>query len=320
MLVTGAMAYASAPLWLASVLLGAAVWAFSGHGGFRFDQGLPVEMIALWTATVAMLALPRALGVAAIVAKGEQQAYGGTGALIRGALVEGGLSMLQAPVRMIAHSMFVVVALTGLKLDWKSPPREAASVTWRDAARNFGLIAAIVSVLMVAATAFAPETALWLAPVALPLLLAIPLSVMTSRPRFGQRVRSLNLLVTPEETSTPMVLRNAWAHAERAAPAPAWHDVVRDPWLFNVVRRAMGPRNTTRGSRGAERGRLVRRLAAAQNTEATTPLERMRFLSEPQAIVWLRDELAANSEFGAEAASEADAPDAVSSSPRLRLA
>ena len=43
------------------------------------------------------------------------------------------MAMLQAPVRMLAHSLFVVVALTGLKLDWKSPPREAAAVSWREA-------------------------------------------------------------------------------------------------------------------------------------------------------------------------------------------
>ena len=41
------------------------------------------------------------------------------------------MAVLQAPVRMLAHSLFVLVALTGMKLDWKSPPREAAAAVAR---------------------------------------------------------------------------------------------------------------------------------------------------------------------------------------------
>ena len=32
------------------------------------------------------------------------------------------MAVLQAPVRMLAHSLFVLLAVTGLKLEWKSPP------------------------------------------------------------------------------------------------------------------------------------------------------------------------------------------------------
>ena len=48
------------------------------------------------------------------------------------------MAIVQAPVRMLAHSLFVLVALTGLKLEWKSPPREAAAVPWRDRRRPAG--------------------------------------------------------------------------------------------------------------------------------------------------------------------------------------
>ena len=39
---------------------------------------------------------------------------------------------------MLAHSVFVLGALTGLRLDWKSPSREAAAVAWRDAMSRIG--------------------------------------------------------------------------------------------------------------------------------------------------------------------------------------
>jgi len=293
MLLTGAMAYLSAPLWLAFVLLSVGLWI---HGSAA-DPGtaalLPASLLPLWLVTATMLALPRALGVAAIVMRGEQAAYGGTRPLLLGTALEAGLSVLQAPVRMVAHSIFVVVALTGLKLDWKSPPREASDLYWRDAARRFAPISAAVVAVAAWAASVQPGALLWLAPVGLPLLLAVPLVVWTSREAWGRRLRARALLLTPEEAEPPAVLQRAWALAHDAAPAPQWRDALSVPWLFDVVRAAMGPRNTAWGSRGQARRRLMRGLLAERDTERLTAADRMRLLSEPQNIVRLRDQLAA---------------------------
>jgi len=294
MLLTGALAYLSAPLWLAFVLLGAGLWMFGGHPVFGSARELPVEMAVLWLATAVMLAMPRVMGVLAIVMTKQQRRYGGTGALVRGALLEGGLSVLQAPVRMMAHTLFVVVALTGLKLDWKSPPREANDIGWSDAGRRFAFISGGVALLAAIVLWVQPQASLWLMPMALPLLLAVPLTVLTSRSGLGQRMLANKLLLTPEEHSAPTVLRRAWAHARRAAPVRQFRDALNDPWLFDVVRSAMGPRNTSWGSRGKARRLLVRGLLADQDTERLSKADRMRLLSEPQTIVRLRDQLAAN--------------------------
>ena len=294
MLFTGAMAYLSAPLWLAFVLLGVGLYMLGDRTLFNLHQALPSEVAALWLATATMLALPRAMGVLAIVMTGQQRRYGGSSALVRGALIEGGLSVLQAPVRMVAHTIFVVVALTGLKLDWKSPPREANDIAWSDALRRFGSISLGVLAGAAALLWLAPQAALWLTPMGLPLLLAVPLIVYTSRSALGQRLLANRLLLTPEEHSAPHVLRRAWAHARRAAPRLQWRDTLTDPWLFDVVRAAMGPRNTTWGSRGKARRLMVRGLLVDQDTERLSPADRMRLLSEPQSIVRVRDQLAAN--------------------------
>jgi membrane glycosyltransferase len=294
MLLTGALAYLSAPLWLAFVLLGAGLWMFGGHPVFGSARELPVEMALLWVATAVMLAMPRVMGVAAIVMTKQQRRYGGTAALIQGALLEGGLSVLQAPVRMMAHTLFVIVALTGLKLDWKSPPREASDIGWADAARRFMFISGGVALLSALVLWVQPQATLWLAPMGLPLLLAVPLVVLTSRSGLGKRLLASKLLLTPEEHSAPTVLRRAWAHARRAAPVRQFRDALSDPWLFDVVRGAMGPRNTGWGSRGKARRLLVKGLLADQDTERLSKADRMRLLSEPQTIVRLRDQLAAN--------------------------
>jgi len=53
----------------------------------------------------------------------------------------------------------------------------------------------------------------WLLPVGLPLLLAIPMTVITSRIGVGKAMRAQNFLLIPEETKSPAVLRRAWLHA-----------------------------------------------------------------------------------------------------------
>jgi membrane glycosyltransferase len=294
MLLTGALAYLSAPLWLAFVLLGAGMWMFGDRTLFDTHQAVPLEVAGLWLATATMLAMPRVMGVLAIVMTHQQRRYGGTSALVRGALLEGGLSVLQAPVRMMAHTLFVVVALTGLKLDWKSPPREANDIGWADALRRFGSVSAVVACIVMLVLWLQPQATLWLMPMGLPLLLAVPLTVLTSRSNLGQRLLAGRLLMTPEEHSAPSVLRRAWAHARRSAPALQWRDTFTDPWLFDVVRSAMGPRNTSWGSRGKARRLLVRGLLVDQDTERLSASDRMRLLSEPQSIVRVRDQLAAN--------------------------
>jgi membrane glycosyltransferase len=207
MLLTGAFSYLSAPLWLAFVMLGACLWTFGAAPAFASLHDVPRELAALWFATTLMLALPRLMGVLAIVIRREQRAYGGTGALLRGTLLEGGLSVLQAPVRMIAHTLFVVAALTGLKLDWKSPSREAKEIGWGDAARRFGLIGAAAAAVAGCGLLVQPQAIVLLLPTGLPLLLAVPLTVLTSRLSLGQRLLAKRLLLTPEELSAPPVLR-----------------------------------------------------------------------------------------------------------------
>ncbi|HYJ96940.1 MAG TPA: glucans biosynthesis glucosyltransferase MdoH, partial [Burkholderiaceae bacterium] len=55
-----------------------------------------------------------------------------------------------------------------------------------------------------------------LVPVALPLLLAVPLAVYTSHLSLGSWMRKRGLLLIPEESSSPAVLRRAWLHARAA--------------------------------------------------------------------------------------------------------
>lgn len=221
MFITGAMSYLSAPLWLAFMTLGTALWlsgtpqAVGLHTVNQTLSAVPAELVGLWVWTLAVLFLPRLLGMAAVLVQGEQRRYGGTLGLVKSAALESVMAMLQSPVRMLAHSLFVLIALTGLKLEWKSPPRDAVALRWRDAARSLAPMSAVIALLAVGIAMIDPTALVWLLPVGLPLLLAIPVSVMTSRSDLGSAMRRQRWLLIPEESWSPAVLRRAWLHASR---------------------------------------------------------------------------------------------------------
>ena len=211
---TGAMAYLSAPLWLCSLTLGTVLWLSGSH--IVTDWVLvPAELAALWGWTLCMLFMPRVLGIAAVLINREQSAYGGALNLLRSALLETVIALLQAPIRMLAHSVFVAGALTGLELSWKSPPREAAAVPWREAVQRFAPMTGVIAILALGIAAIDAGALIWLLPVGLPLLLAIPLTVLTSQVGFGRALRANHHLLIPEELNSPPVLRRAWLHARR---------------------------------------------------------------------------------------------------------
>lgn len=216
MFVTGTMAYVSAPLWLAFLTLGTALW-LSGSSLVSSWNVLPAELAGLWVWTLCLLFLPRVLGIAAVLMRGEQRQYGGLWGLVKSSAMEAGLAIVQAPVRMLAHSLFVLVALTGIKLDWKSPPREAAAVPWKVAASQLAPMTLVIAMLAVGVAMIDPSALIWLMPVGLPLLLAIPLTVLTSQIALGTTLRDRGYLLIPEESRSPAVLRRAWMHAVRLA-------------------------------------------------------------------------------------------------------
>lgn len=214
MLAVGTMSYLSAPLWLAFMGLGLIMLLTSGLG-VQDVRPLSGASLGLWAVTLTLLFLPRVLGVAAILFKGQQRGFGGTWRLLGSALLESLLAILQAPVRMVAHSIFVWAALTGMKLDWKSPPREATGVSWRTAAARLGVMQMVAMLLLSALALIQPNLLPWVLPVVLPLALASVTTVVTGHVRLGQWARSGGALLVPEEAWSPAVLRKAWRHASR---------------------------------------------------------------------------------------------------------
>lgn len=217
-LLNGIMAYLASPLWLAFLILTtveavqmtvASIDYFpDGHQGLfpLWPEWRPEWAVGLALSTLSLLFLPKFLAILDAIIHGIVRGFGGIGRLFSSVLVEIVVSVLLAPVRMMAHSRYVLGALFNVSLSWAGQNR-TEETTWREA-----LVTQFPGMLAGAAwSAFAwsldPMFFLWSLPVAVPLILAAPTSVLLSRVEFGRGFRSKGLLVIPEELSpTPMLI------------------------------------------------------------------------------------------------------------------
>ncbi|SDE11936.1 glucans biosynthesis glucosyltransferase MdoH [Belnapia rosea] len=190
--------FLGAPLWT-GVLVFAALNAANG-GAVATPGG---SLLALMAVTWTMLHAPKLCGYAEVLLKpGLAEAYGGRGALLRGAVAELVFTTLLDPVSILNKAMFLAALPFGARQGWAPQNRAARGISWVDAARLlwphtlFG--AAIFGLLLVAA----PGALAWALPPAGGLLLAIPFCVATASPRLSDRLRRMGLAATPEERVT----------------------------------------------------------------------------------------------------------------------
>lgn len=239
----GILAYAAAPLWLLFLALSAAevaqftLWPINYFpGGHQlvplWPEWHPEWAIRLVASTAFVLFLPKFLAFAdAIFRRRLRRGFGGTLRLAVGVLLETLASMLLAPVRMLAHSRFILEALVNLRLRWGGQNR-GGEIGWWAALRmhGFGLV------LGVGWSWFAwwlrPLFLYWSLPVTLPLILAPIVSVLLSRRRAGDRLARTGLLGTPEGKNPPAVVRDRTQIPQTfgdAGPLGAFARVVLDP-------------------------------------------------------------------------------------------
>ncbi|MES2994254.1 MAG: glucans biosynthesis glucosyltransferase MdoH [Pseudomonadota bacterium] len=296
--VTGVLAYLSSPFWLAFLLLSTVLFATQSQvvptyftEPYQLFPSWPTAnfklMLTLFGLTAVLLLAPKVISLFAILSRGEGPRYGGAGKLLLSALLEFLHSVLLAPVRMLFHTQFVLAALAGIKLAWKSPPRHDAATGWGEAFRRHIvhtlLAVAWIVVILVSSTAFQ----WWLSPVLAGLLLAIPLSAWTSRSGPGRWLRRRGLFLIPEELSQPPVLAEADRHAVAFGALPSFVDAVTDAATHAAVLRAIPARPPARAAKAAAQARLVER-AATEGPGALGSVDRLRLLGDAQALASLR--------------------------------
>lgn len=256
----GIMSYLASPLWLMFLILVSVettrfvLWPInyfpSQHQLFPlWPQWHPEWALRLAGSTVALLFVPKFLALADMALSGRAKEFGGLLRACASALLETLVSSLLAPIRMLAHSRFVMGALLNISLQWAGQNR-GAEIPWSAALITHGRGSIIAGTWAGFALWLKPLFFIWTLPVSLPLVLAAPTSVVLSRVRIGLCLRRAKLLLVPEERQDSPLL----AELEHPIPDPIplpkltpFERAIIDPRL-NAVHAALA-RPARRGAR-----------------------------------------------------------------------
>ncbi|MCJ8143330.1 glucans biosynthesis glucosyltransferase MdoH [Ancylobacter sp. A5.8] len=216
-LLTGIGSYVTAPLWLVMLLAGlltALQARFVPPDYFPSEYALfpswpaqdPVRAAWVFVGTMAILLLPKLLAYGLMLFDAEaRRGFGGGLRALAGVLAETLISGLAAPVMMVTQSSAVIGILAGRDGGWNPQRRDDGSVAVGQTLRHFAPHTLLGVALGLAAWAISWPLFLWMTPVILGLVLAVPLVIWTARPRRGDPL----LLLTPEQGAPPPVLTRA---------------------------------------------------------------------------------------------------------------
>jgi membrane glycosyltransferase len=303
----GVLSYVSAFAWFCFLALSTseAVWeAIREPDYFPAGRSLfpewPVwsldRAIWLFAATGVTLFLPKLLAALRVLLRREERrGYGGTLRFFASLATEFLASAIFAPIRMVFHTRFLVLTALGRTIGWRSPQRSDDGTTWSDAIRHHWFDTVVASAWGLFVYWVNPDYFWWLTPIVVALVLSVPLSILASRVRFGDRLRRIGLLRIPEESTPPQELAEVAeslrsAEAARAALPVLQRDgfvrAVVDPTVNALHRALRGVRRSLKPSIRSERNASVER-ALAEGPGALTPAEKRVVLSDAELMALL---------------------------------
>ncbi|HSH28465.1 MAG TPA: hypothetical protein VK971_01055, partial [Thiohalobacter sp.] len=264
----GIMAYLTSPLWFLFLVLATAevtqfiLWPVDYFPESHqlhplWPQWQPQWALRLVSSVLFVLFLPKLLAVIDLMLdRSRLRTVGGAARILLGTGLELLLSVLLAPIRMLAHSRFVMETLFNLEVQWAGQNR-TEELRWHAALLHH----APGSLLALAWAGFAwwlkPLFVFWSLPIALPLIFAAPISVWLSRYRSGLALRRSRLMLAPEESRPPAVLtRLDLAVLPEADGLTPFELAIVDPWR-NALHRQLARRGGDLAGRGEIRTMLV---------------------------------------------------------------
>lgn len=300
----GIMSYLTAPLWFAFLVLTTVEAAQlvlvptdyfpDAHSLFPlWPEWRPEWALSLAAATALLLFAPKLLAVVDVLLTRRSRQYGGAPAVTLSVLLEIIVSALLAPIRMLAHTRFVLEALLNLQLSWAGQNR-TDETGWREALSAQAAGAVIGTCWAIFAWWLQPMFFYWSLPVAIPLILAAPTSVILSRTSVGAWLRERRLFCVPEECNGSPLLRDLrdqrWLPArsgisEQAEPGePALHRALFDP-RCNRLHQHFALAN--RPGLKLDGIRELRARFYAQGPQALNREELTRLLRDRESLAWL---------------------------------
>lgn len=244
--INGIMSYGSALLWFLFLVVSSCqavlellivpVYFPAGYSLFPdWPKFLSYRALGLFGATAVLIFLPKLVTLTMIAAK-NARGFGGAAAMAASALLETIFSTLLAPVRMLYHSFFVVTTMFGFTVRWNTQNRDDSGATWLQALRFhwWGTLLGLIWGFLL--YRINPGFFWWMSPIVAGLVLAIPLSVWTSRPSIGGFLMHHGLFLTPADTDPPPeIVALNWKMKERRAPDLAFHAPRTEGFIRTVV-------------------------------------------------------------------------------------
>jgi membrane glycosyltransferase len=198
----GILSYASSVLWFVFLVL--ATFLAATPGSNATDQVVLAEELLLGL-TVTLIFLPKV-----VILLDELF----TGRLFKplklrlltflSCLGDTVVFTLMAPVLMVFHGRFVIYTILGKGVNWVAQRRKLdGSIDWWEAIITYGPISALGLVWSVIAYFVSLNFLLWISPILVSMLLAIPLGILISGRGSARR---FGIFLTPEEIEKPEVL------------------------------------------------------------------------------------------------------------------
>ncbi|HZM03203.1 MAG TPA: glucans biosynthesis glucosyltransferase MdoH, partial [Candidatus Saccharimonadales bacterium] len=316
-LIQGIFGYLTGPLWLIFLLTFYWIWAFQKFSGLsritvhswisHFNLTGSHQASLIFVICMGILFLPRFLALVDIAFDNpRRRAFGGMGRVVASTVGETIFSTLHAPLQMLWHSQFVVTILMGVSVNWGSQQRAADGTSWAYAFRRQWGQTAIGLGWSFAVWRLTPGIFYWFIPIFAGMILAIPLSVFTSRRSWGQRARELGLFLTPEETSPPAELVQLRArlaqHPETPKADPTSSGLTKsilDPYI-NAIHVSLLRENETNPDHAAARRKLeadavppraLGEKLLAEGVTALQPAEKILVMSDAETMAWLHRQI-----------------------------
>jgi membrane glycosyltransferase len=186
------------------------------------------------------------------------------------------------------HSKFVLLTLLGRRITWGAQRRDDNETHWSDAIRRHGVCTVVALVGLAAVPWFNRALLWWLLPVGLPLLLSVPLSVLSSRVSLGRAFRRWRLFLIPEETQASEIIGRLHAALEqrRGSRLKPFVFGANDPHALGVHVALMRARNRTSTRRTVRNPGLVEK-ALQHGPASLTRTERARLLQDAETMAAL---------------------------------
>ena len=298
----GIMSYLSSPLWLMFlVLTGLEAYVksqtmpvyFFGDNIFPvWPESYAVEMTTVLLVTLAMLFLPKLWSLVLLLTRPKDvKGYGGVIRATLSVFLESVFSMLTAPVLMLYQSKFVFAILMRRSVGWPPQNRDDHRLSLKEATLAHGGQTLVGLAAGWVSYEYVPDFFLWLIPVLAGLVLAIPVSILSSSAKMGGLARRLGIFLTPEEYRTPRVielLRENLAHGEAAEAGR--EDVgesrnVADPAAYSL-HLALLPNRPVKKRHRHELRALIYRLVE-EGPENLSAADKRSLISDPETLARL---------------------------------